>query len=216
MRMYPCKPRLRLPRRIASASQLRFYVLISIYYRNHEERSDVVISCKYWHLCRPVPGLLHPLARVRKFESGVFPVRAAVAKGGRTEIHPPFFPLECVYTGILFFTAAAFVFCCFRIPRRTGCKVAIAYASTVAQKCAARTILAFSVNTLLTRRTIRSLHAFRRVLLYIVRSFAAAAVGAFDFGIAVPACCKVAKTHAFAAVHKRTRRTAAAPVAVRR
>ena len=108
----------------------------------------MVISCKYWHLCRPVPGLLHPLARIRKFESGVFPVRAAVAKGGRTEIHPPFFPLECVYTGILFFTAAA--------------------------------------------------------------------VGAFDFGIAVPACCKVAKTHAFAAVHKRTRRTAAAPVAVRR
>ena len=121
----------------------------------------MVISCKYWHLCRPVPGLLHPLAQARKFESIVFPptgssfpvraalpVRAAVAKGGRTEIHPPFFPLECVYTGILFFTAAA--------------------------------------------------------------------VGAFDFGIAVPACCKVAKTHAFAAVHKRTRRTAAAPVAVRR
>ena len=67
----PCRPRRRLPRRITSASQVRFYVLISIYYRNHEERSDVVIPCKYWHPCRPVPGLLHPLARVRKFESDI-------------------------------------------------------------------------------------------------------------------------------------------------
>ena len=57
---------------IAAADCIRLAIailyLISIYYRNHEERSDVVIPCKYWHSCRLVPRLLHPLARVRKFE----------------------------------------------------------------------------------------------------------------------------------------------------
>ena len=89
----PCRPRRRLPRRITSASQVRFYVLISIYYRNHEERSDVVIPCKYWHPCRPVPGLLHPLARVRKFESDI------ISSERGTDRNPsPFLPVRmCVY-----------------------------------------------------------------------------------------------------------------------
>ena len=29
----------------------------------------MAVPCRYWHPCRPVPRLLHPLARVRKFES---------------------------------------------------------------------------------------------------------------------------------------------------
>ena len=92
-RAHPCRLRRRLPRRIASASQVRFYVLISIYYRNHEERSDVVIPCKYWHPCRPVPGLLHPLARVRKFESDI------ISSERGTDRNPsPFLPVRmCVY-----------------------------------------------------------------------------------------------------------------------
>ena len=61
--------------------------------RNHEERSDVVIPCKYWHPCRPVPGLLHPLTRVRKFESDI------ISSERGTDRNPsPFLPVRmCVY-----------------------------------------------------------------------------------------------------------------------
>ena len=53
----------------------------------------MVISCKYWHLCRPVPGLLHPLARVRKFESDI------ISSERGTDRNPsPFLPVwMCVY-----------------------------------------------------------------------------------------------------------------------
>ena len=53
---------------IATADCIRLAIailyLISIYYRNHEERlrRDVVIPCKHWHPCRPVPRLLRAKA----------------------------------------------------------------------------------------------------------------------------------------------------------
>ena len=128
----PCRPRRRLPRRIASASQVRFYVLISIYYRNHEERSDVVIPCKYWHPCRPVPGLLHPLTRVRKFESDI------ISSERGTDRNPsPFLPVRmCVYGNCVvllrtvFATAPIVPFDLFQ--SGSACRiVAIAYAFAV-------------------------------------------------------------------------------------